>query len=149
MSPEKALTATGRTQTAARPDFTVEKANRALVLVRRIVADIVQRYAQLVQLRAERDRLLQQSAGEDRVTEIGSRVAGCVEDLNLLNRELVSVGCVLKDWRTGLVDFPGLYRGRRVWLCWRLGEATVSYWHDLHEGYAGRRPIDAEPAKRA
>jgi hypothetical protein len=59
------------------------------------------------------------------------------------------VGCVLKDWRTGLVDFPGVHHGRRVWFCWRLGEPTVAYWHDLDEGYAGRRPIEAaESAKR-
>ncbi|MEW6253401.1 MAG: DUF2203 domain-containing protein [Planctomycetota bacterium] len=143
MSPEKILTPAGRKRPAPTPDFTVEKANRALVLIRRIVTDIVTRYAELVQHRAERDRLVQQAAGEERIADAGSRVAGCVEELNLLNRELLGTGCVLKDWRTGLVDFPGIYRGRRVWLCWRLGEPTVSYWHDLQEGYAGRRPVEA------
>ncbi len=149
MSPEKALTTTGRKNAAGgNNEFTVAKANRALVLIRKIVADIVTRYSELVQFRAQRDRLIQQSASEERVAEIGARVAGCVEDLNLLNRELLAAGCVLKDWRTGLVDFPGVYRGRRVWLCWQLGEPTVSYWHDLHEGYAGRRPIDPAEATK-
>ena len=149
MPTPKAATISARHSTPANPEFTVEKANRALVLVRKIVADIVSGYNELVQLRAERDRLVQDAAGEERIADVGGRVAGCVEDLNLLNRELVAIGCVLKDWRTGLVDFPGLYRGRRVWLCWRLGEPTVAYWHDLHEGYAGRRVIEiGEPAKR-
>jgi hypothetical protein len=128
---------------SAETEFTVERATRALVLVRKIVGDIITRYGELGALRAQRDRLMQQCVDEARVAEAGNQVAACVEDLNLLNRELLSIGCVLKDWRTGLVDFPGVYRGRRVWLCWRYGEATVAYWHDLHEGFAGRRAIDS------
>jgi hypothetical protein len=34
-----------------------------------------------------------------------------------------------------------MHRGRRVWLCWRLGEQRVTHWHDLHGGYVGRQPI--------
>jgi hypothetical protein len=150
MTPERSVATAGRNNAGgANAEFTVDRANRALILVRKIVADIVTRYSELVQFRAQRDRLIQQAAREERIAEVGGHVAGCVEDLNLLNRELLAAGCVLKDWRTGLVDFPGLYRGRRVWLCWRLGEPTVAFWHELHEGYAGRRPIDlTEPAKR-
>src|SRR5512143_2235508 len=94
MPSEKAVVTAGRSDKGAPPtDFTVEKANRALVLVRKIVADIVTRYGELVQFRAQRDRLIQQAAGEERIAEVGGRVAGCVEDLNLLNRELLGAGC--------------------------------------------------------
>lgn len=47
----------------------------------------------------------------------------------------------LRDIETGLVDFPALVSGRAVWLCWRLGEAEVAWWHELSAGVAGRRPI--------
>jgi len=47
----------------------------------------------------------------------------------------------LRDIDTGLVDFPALVNGRPVWLCWRLGEPEVSWWHELSAGVAGRRPI--------
>jgi hypothetical protein len=42
-----------------------------------------------------------------------------------------------------LIDFPGELDGRKVWLCWRLGEPAVQYWHDLDAGYAGRQPLPA------
>jgi hypothetical protein len=40
------------------------------------------------------------------------------------------------------VDFPALREGREVYLCWRLGEDEVGYWHELTTGFAGRQPLD-------
>jgi len=51
-------------------------------------------------------------------------------------------GCQVKDLELGLVDFPTLYRGKEVCLCWRLGEPEIAYWHETDEGYRGRKPID-------
>jgi hypothetical protein len=48
---------------------------------------------------------------------------------------------LLRDPETGLVDFPGERDGRRVWLCWRLGEDAVAHWHELDSGFIGRRPL--------
>ena len=47
----------------------------------------------------------------------------------------------LRDVSTGLVDFPTIIDGERAWLCWRLGEPEVNYWHGVDEGFVGRRPI--------
>jgi hypothetical protein len=47
----------------------------------------------------------------------------------------------LRDIETGLVDFPALVTGRQVWLCWRLGEGDVDWWHELNVGFAGRRRL--------
>jgi hypothetical protein len=47
----------------------------------------------------------------------------------------------LRDVSTGLVDFPTVIDGERAWLCWRLGEPEVNYWHGVDEGFVGRRPI--------
>jgi len=54
-------------------------------------------------------------------------------------RKLEDLGCVLKDMTTGLVDFPAVRLGTRVWLCWKAGEDRVTFWHGLHEGFAGRK----------
>lgn len=56
-------------------------------------------------------------------------------------QKLGELGCVLRDMNIGLIDFPAVRLGTRVWLCWKLGEANVSFWHDLHEGSAGRKPV--------
>ena len=57
------------------------------------------------------------------------------------------MGAVLKDPRTGLVDFYGQVDGKRVWLCWKYGEDAVTHYHGLDEGFSGRKAI--EPAMRS
>ena len=54
-------------------------------------------------------------------------------------RDLAEAGIEVKDVGRGLVDFPHLREGQEVFLCWELGEETVSYWHEIEAGYAGRK----------
>ncbi|MBC8165362.1 MAG: DUF2203 domain-containing protein [Bryobacteraceae bacterium] len=51
-------------------------------------------------------------------------------------------GCQVKDLDIGLLDFPAMYRGREVCLCWRLGEERIGFWHEPEAGFQGRKPID-------
>ncbi len=59
-------------------------------------------------------------------------------------RRVQGMGGVIKDARAGLVDFYGRIEGKLVWLCWRYGEESVGYYHDLDSGYAGRRALTPE-----
>ncbi|MBS1853796.1 MAG: DUF2203 domain-containing protein [Acidobacteria bacterium] len=54
------------------------------------------------------------------------------------------MGCLVKDLDTGLVDFPTLLRGVEVYLCWKLGEPGIEYWHGVDEGFRGRKLIDRD-----
>jgi hypothetical protein len=54
------------------------------------------------------------------------------------------LGCLVKDLDAGLVDFPTLFRGEEVYLCWKLGEPGIAFWHGTQEGFAGRKAIDEE-----
>jgi hypothetical protein len=54
------------------------------------------------------------------------------------------LGCLIKDLDIGLVDFPTLFRGEEVYLCWKLGEPGIAFWHGTQEGFAGRKAIDDE-----
>ena len=69
-------------------------------------------------------------------------ITDAMEELEKEIQKLEELGCVLKDMTTGLIDFPAVRLGTRVWLCWKLDEKHVSFWHGLHEGYAGRKPVD-------
>jgi hypothetical protein len=66
-------------------------------------------------------------------------MADAMERLGREIQKLEELGCVLKDLNIGLLDFPAVRLGKRVWLCWKLGEENVAFWHELHEGYAGRK----------
>ena len=54
------------------------------------------------------------------------------------------LGCVLKDLDIGLVDFPTTFRGVEVYLCWKLGEDGIGFWHGVDEGFGGRKAIDQD-----
>ena len=55
-----------------------------------------------------------------------------------------ATGCVVKDLETGLVDFPAVIKNEEVYLCWRLGEDRIRFYHRQDEGFAKRKPIDPE-----
>ena len=57
---------------------------------------------------------------------------------------LESYGCLLKDLTLGLIDFPTLYHGDEVYLCWKRGETAIEWWHGVTEGFQGRKKIDEE-----
>ncbi len=66
------------------------------------------------------------------------------EDLNRSVEALHGLGVQVKDLDSGLIDFPTLYRGREVLLCFRLGEPGIAHWHEVDAGFRGRRPIDRD-----
>jgi hypothetical protein len=55
-----------------------------------------------------------------------------------------SAGAQIKDLDTGLIDFPTMYRGVEVCLCWKLGEDAIAFWHSTEEGFRGRKAIDRD-----
>lgn len=122
--------------------FTIEQANRALPLVRRIVQDIVDEYARWQELVKRLDVLAagpERSAAEiDRVQQKIQAAARTIDDCV---RELTDLGVEMKGFDVGLVDFPGEMGGRPVYLCWRLGEPAVAHWHERDAGFAGRQPL--------
>jgi hypothetical protein len=56
--------------------------------------------------------------------------------------KIQSTGCVVKDLDKGLLDFPAIVNNEEVYLCWRLGEKRIRFWHRQDEGFAGRKPLD-------
>jgi hypothetical protein len=130
-----------------RKTFTVQQANAMLPLVRAIVGDLVRLSSEVVERRQRltslsrnrrrpaigfyRDELNHAEAELDRDTQ---RLQGYVE-------ELTALGVDPQDASEGLVDFPAMLGGRLVYLCWKLGEPEISYWHELDAGFQGRQPL--------
>ncbi len=126
--------------------FTVVEANAVLPLARSIVRDI----AELADSLQERyDRLtaegdLPGARKEDWEQELDTDQ----EKMRDYVQELQELGIELKDFHTGLVDFPARMGNREVYLCWKLGEPEVAHWHELDAGFAGRRKIKAQTADK-
>jgi len=72
----------------------------------------------------------------------------CVAAIREALGKIEQAGCVVKDLDVGLVDFPSVVNDEQVYLCWKLGEERIRYWHRMDEGFAGRKPLspaDASP----
>jgi hypothetical protein len=70
-----------------------------------------------------------------RLERLQNEVEGLLDEIN-------ASGVHVKGVEPGLLDFPALYNGREVFLCWREGESRVENWHPLHTGFAGRQTVD-------
>lgn len=73
--------------------------------------------------------------------ESGARLRQAAEEIEAL-------GCLVKDLDIGLVDFPCRFGEREVYLCWKLGEPNIQFWHHVEEGFAGRKPLDKETIRQ-
>jgi hypothetical protein len=131
--------------------FTVEEANKALPLVRMILGDIVRQYRIVEDLQQRLSMVSKERrhSKNDLYTEelAQSQTELEAEDAKLRTYidELKRLGVEFKG-ADGLCDFYSIMDGREVFLCWRLGEPEVSYWHDLDAGYTGRQPLPARAA---
>jgi len=81
----------------------------------------------------------------ERLRELTADAVDAKDALEAVMEDLDSIGCVVRDLDLGLVDFPALAGGTEVFLCWRLGEDAIGYWHGTAEGYAGRKPLRLLP----
>lgn len=116
--------------------FTVARANRTLPLVRRIVDDVVRKFAELGRLEEERAR-----ARHEQLETVERRMFDLEGEIERHVQELATIGCELKDPRKGLLDFLAVNGRQVVCLCWMAGEPSVEWWHPLETGFAGRRPV--------
>ena len=118
--------------------YTVDEANEMLLELRERLPRV--RSARQVMLRGAelvKERIATDGGGASGGREYWEAQATLRAEIERLAEENI----VLRDPETGLVDFPGEREGRRVWLCWRLGEERVAHWHELDTGFTGRRPL--------
>jgi len=116
--------------------FSLEQANRSLPLVQRVVTDIVLTREEATRLQSK----LEEAAGKEH-KRVQEDLDLAIEHLEDFVDELTEIGCELKDYRMGLVDFTGRHLGRDVCLCWKLGEEQIGYWHEQDKGFSGRQPV--------
>ena len=123
--------------------FDLEEAERMLPLVRAIIKGIMDDHGERRML-ADRMEALR-SAGEMAAARVLEREIDALgEKIREAVGEIEDLGAEFKGVELGLVDFPSVRDGEIVYLCWQHGEERIDYWHPVHTGYAGRRPIDRD-----
>jgi len=91
--------------------------------------------------------------GEAVLSELGDeqrRLDALTTRLVSIASDIEATGCILRDLDLGLIDFPFRARGgSTVYLCWKLGEPAIRFWHGTDEGFAGRKSLDRLPPDEA
>ncbi|HYW47135.1 MAG TPA: DUF2203 domain-containing protein [Bryobacteraceae bacterium] len=131
--------------------FTLAEAQQLIPEVERVVRDAValkSEYGQAeraLQSFTERIMLMGGMLVDlARAYEVRTRRDEVAAQLRNSIEQLQGLGCVVKDLDIGLVDFPTLFRGEEVYLCWKLGEHDIGFWHGVDEGFRGRKAIDQD-----
>lgn len=131
--------------TSATQLWTPERATSALPLLRRIADDLVRAYAEWRDLVGRFELasiVVAADAPDPDVLRLQKEVQRAAAEIEMFMQELAELGVECKSLETGLFDFPGERDGRPVYYCWMRGERTVSHWHAIDAGFAGRQPID-------
>lgn len=137
------------TQDRSRKVFTVEGANRTLPLVRAIVSDLVTLNKDVTERRNRLNHLLSgrerdsEDVYSEELVEVERGLQNDMQRLREYVEELRQLGVEPKGGE-GLVDFPAAIDGRLIYLCWKLGESEIMYWHEQDAGFAGRQPLTVD-----
>lgn len=137
--------------------YDLDRANARIPELRDILELLRDQRAELIRLR---DLVLERQSAVEAGAESGSgssrssdddepdelrlirlRMQGLIDQMQAGVARIDALGITLRDIESGLIDFPALASGRQIWLCWRLGEDEVGWWHELSTGFSDRRPL--------
>ena len=127
--------------------FTTREANAVLPTLQPLLRALADRHAECEQL----EELLIEVGQDSGRAPARDRIELEVQlDTNLAERKrlfeaLARHGIEVKDPAIGLIDFHAQRGAEVVFLCYKLGEPEVAYWHPLDDGYRGRKPLESEP----
>ena len=130
--------------------FTLNEANALLPRLSDLLLQMKESKAKHDQLREKAAEDVHRMSSNGHVIEVElnetrQELAKATAGLNSLIERGRELGCEVKDIDQGLVDFRTERDGREVYLCWKLGEPEVRWWHELDTGFAGRRPLEIKP----
>ena len=124
--------------------FTVDEANGLLPDLIPVLTELKAKKAALDEARIALARLTPTMRSNGHAAEAAvqeRRLRDLTVALATGVRRITAQGVEIKDLDHGLIDFPSLRGNRVVYLCWRLGEGSIAYWHEIDAGFAGRRPL--------
>ncbi len=131
------------------PSFDLEHAERLLPHLEPLLQDAIAEKKQMEaigrQMAGHIERIIVMGGSRVNVSEftaVKKQKEATVTRLRERLERIEGYGCLVKDLDMGLLDFPCRIGGQELYLCWKLGEPRISYWHHTHEGFSCRKPID-------
>lgn len=121
--------------------YTLAEANEMLTIIRPMVEELMEIGKRIRERRPKLWEMAEKAAGNGGSSTL-SKLLPDFDRLYMLLHRLQDMDLEVKDVSIGLVDFRALRDGREVYLCWKYGEESIRFWHELDAGFAGRQPIE-------
>ncbi len=124
--------------------YDIDAANARVEEVRPVLESLRSDRDEIADAQRELVRFRESNGSSDHAAELVRRerhIRDIVRRMELAVAQIEAWSVTLRDIGSGLIDFPALVSGRPVWLCWRLGEGDIDWWHEFDSGFSSRRPI--------
>lgn len=124
--------------------FTLSEARGLMPHLRKLLARVIREREALLDMRVEIDLAREKASEGGGGSRLGPAYLAHMIAFSEAIQEIEYLGVHVKDFRTGLVDFPYDRDGRIVYLCWKPDEDEIGWWHETDGGFAGRQPLTDE-----
>jgi hypothetical protein len=121
--------------------FTVDKANTILPLIKKKFDEVLCCKNNVMDIQEELQNLSDSNCSFEKFIKKKQELNHIVTSLYKMIQELEDMGVMVKSVDEGLLDFPSIRDDKEIWLCWKIGENKVKFWHGKDEGFMGRKPI--------
>jgi len=124
--------------------YDIDAANARVEEVRPVLESLRADRDEIAEAQRDLVRFRESNGSSDHAAELARKeqhVKEIVRRMELAVAQIEAWSVTLRDIGTGLIDFPALVSGRPIWLCWRLGEGNIDWWHEFDSGFSSRRPI--------
>ena len=124
--------------------FGIDEANALVADARPVLESLRDDRERVAELQSELQRERENNGSAEHAEQLAERELEVREIVARMQRAVVQIddwGITLREITTGLIDFPALANGRPIWLCWRLGEDDIEWWHEANTGFDSRQPL--------
>ena len=124
--------------------FGIDEANERLADVRPLLEQLRDDRERVAELQAELQRDREANGSAEHAEQLAQRQTELRVIVRRMQQSVLEIdgwGITLREISTGLIDFPALANGRPIWLCWRLGEGDIAWWHESNVGFDQRQPL--------
>ena len=124
--------------------YTPQTANKTLPDIERRIKQIIFQKDSVVSLQEELQRIVEEGSPFSEFFRKKQQLNVAVTNLYKSIEQIEELGVIIKSVDEGLLDFPSKRFNEEVWLCWKIGESRVKFWHRKDEGFEGRKPLNPQ-----
>ena len=124
--------------------FGIDEANALVGDVRPVLEELRDDRERVAEIQSVLQRERENNGSAEHAEQLADKeeeIRDIVQRMQHAVAQIDDWGITLREISTGLIDFPALANGRPIWLCWRLGENDIAWWHEANEGFDSRQPL--------